>query len=140
MFSALLIGSTLLAAAPAQSTDHRAASDLAAYEAAKTGVGHDPDAHVRLALWCEAHGLRAERIKHLALAVLHDPSHAMARGLMGLVAYRGRWQRPDAVGERIKEDAELNTALAEYNARRAKWRRTLRTPSGGSLSGARRMG
>ena len=30
-------------------------------------MGHDlADAHVKLALWCEAHGLTAERIKHLA--------------------------------------------------------------------------
>ena len=35
-------------------------------EAALAQVGRDADAHVRLALWCEAHGLSAERLKHLA--------------------------------------------------------------------------
>ena len=118
MIAALLVGSALLAAGPAPET--LAPPDLAAYEAAKAGVGRDPDAHVRLALWCEAHGLQAERVRHLALAVLNDPSNAMARGLMGLVAYRGRWQRPDVVGEKVKDDAQLNAALAEYNARREK--------------------
>ena len=49
--------------------------------------GHDADAHVRLALWCEQHGMTAERMKHLATAVLYDPSNALARGLMGLVAF-----------------------------------------------------
>jgi len=43
------------------------AEDLASYEAARSGVGRDPKANVRLALWCEAHGLRAERLKHLTL-------------------------------------------------------------------------
>ncbi len=39
---------------------------------------------------------------------------------MGLVAYRGRWRRPDVVGEKVKDDAQLNAALAEYNGRREK--------------------
>ncbi len=37
-------------------------------------------AHVRLALWCESHGFDAERMKHLAMAVLYDPSHALRAG------------------------------------------------------------
>src|SRR5689334_3935441 len=32
------------------------------FEAALAAVGRDADAHVRLALWCEAHGLDAERV------------------------------------------------------------------------------
>ena len=40
----------------------------------------DADAHVRLALWCEAHGLPAERLKHLAIAALIEPGHVTARG------------------------------------------------------------
>lgn len=116
MLPAILVGFALLAAGPAGETP--APAELAAYEAAKVGAGRDSDAQVRLALWCEAHGLQAERIRHLALAVLNDPSHATARGLMGLVAYRGRWQRPEAVGDKVKADAELAALLAEYNARR----------------------
>ena len=57
-------------------------------------------------------------MKHLALAVLIDPTQAMARGLMGLVAYRGRWQQPSAVAEKVKADEALAAALAEYNGRR----------------------
>ena len=104
-----------------------------AYDREKVAAGRDPAAHVRLALWCEAHDLPAERVKHLALAVLNDPANAVARGLMGLVAYGGRWQRPDAVGEKVKDDARLTAALAEYNGRRdrtpetadAQWRLAL---------------
>src|SRR4051812_28789773 len=99
MLSALLLGAALLAADPAG--ERTAPTALAAYESAKAGAGRDADAHVRLAPWCEAHGLQAERVRHLALAVVNDPTNAMARGLMGLVAYRGRWQRPDAVGEKV---------------------------------------
>src|SRR5262249_32602581 len=43
---------------------------LKAYEAEKAKAGRDTAAQVKLALWCEAHGLQAERVKHLALAVL----------------------------------------------------------------------
>jgi hypothetical protein len=113
MVSAVLLCATVFAATPPA-----AAEDLAAYETARMQVGRSSDAHTRLALWCEAHGLGAERVKHLALAVLADPANATARGLMGLVAYRGRWERPDAVAERVKADEALSAALAEYNARR----------------------
>src|SRR5690349_3685282 len=118
MVSALVVGTALLAAAPAR--DLPAPADLAAYDAAQAGAGRDPDAHVRLALWCEAHGLQAERVRHLALAVLNDPANMMARGLMGFVAYRGRWERADAVGEKLGGDAAAAARLAEYNARREK--------------------
>lgn len=40
----------------------------------------------------------------------------MARGLMGLVEYRGRWQRPESISEKARSDA----LLAEYRDRRAK--------------------
>ena len=59
------------------------ASDIARYEAAQSKSGRDADAHIRLALWCEAHGLTAERLKHLSLAVLYDPANTLARGLIG---------------------------------------------------------
>ena len=58
--------------------------------------------------------------KHLAIAVLADPSHATARGLMGLVAYRGGWRLPEAVSDRVRSDAAYAAALASYNRRRAR--------------------
>ena len=117
MISTLLIGVGLLAATPPDDS-RPVAADLAAYETVKAKVGRDADAHVKLALWCEAHGLSSERIKHLALAVLRDPKNATARGLMGLVDDHGRWQRPEAVSERMKADEALTAKLAEYNGRR----------------------
>ena len=35
---------------------------------------------MKLALWCEAHGLGAERMKHLAMAVLVDPKNTARAG------------------------------------------------------------
>jgi hypothetical protein len=93
-------------------------ADRAAYEAAKTKVGRDPDAQVKLALWCEAHGLSTERVKHLALAVLSNPAHATARGLLGLVPFQGQWKTPDAIKARLHDDEAYNAAMAEYAARR----------------------
>ena len=92
----------------------------AAYEAARSHAGRDANAHVRLALWCEAQGREAERLKHLAIAVLADPSHATARGLLGLVADRGGWRSPEAVSDRLASDTAHAAALAAYNGRRAR--------------------
>ncbi len=96
------------------------AGDLAtAYREVQAAAGRTPDDQVRLALWCEAHGLTAERMRHLALAVLADPGHATARGLAGLVARDGRWVAPDAVARAVQTDAATRTLVDEYNTRRS---------------------
>jgi hypothetical protein len=118
MISAVLMSAALIAAGP-DAPDVRKE-----YETARAQAGRDPEAHVKLALWCEAHGLEAERLKHLALVVMADPSHALARSLMGLVEYRGKWARPDQVSDRVHHDAELAEKLAEYNARRSRLKNT----------------
>ena len=99
MTSVVLLLCGLLSVAPEPAAK---AEDLAAYDAAKVKVGRDAEAHVKLALWCESHGLKAERVKHLALAVLADSKNALARGLMGLVAYQGKWDRPDQHAELLR--------------------------------------
>ena len=93
---------------------------LETYRDALAKTGKNADAHVRLALWCEAHGLTAERLKHLSLAVLYDPTNALARGLMGLVAYHGKWDRPDVVGQQIQNDPAHQAIVKEYLDRRAR--------------------
>ncbi|MEO6808284.1 MAG: polymorphic toxin-type HINT domain-containing protein, partial [Isosphaeraceae bacterium] len=118
-----LVGSALLVANPPEAASPPSA-ETSAYQEAKARAGRDPDAHVKLALWCEAHGLQAERLIHLARAVLAEPSHAAARALMGMVAYQGRWEKPEAVADRVQSDAKLAAALAEYNDRRARAKNT----------------
>ncbi len=120
MLSALVLGSTLLAALGSSPADVQPTRpDMAAYEAAKAKVGRDADAQVKLALWCEAHGLSAERIKHLTLAILINPTHATARGLLGLVANGGKWQKPEDVRTQLTSDPAAQAALQEYLRRRA---------------------
>ncbi len=99
MLSIVLICLGLIADDGAQ-MPAKAPPDRAAYEAARKAAGQDPAANVRLALWCEQHGMTAERMKHLAAAVLHDPSNGLARGLLGLVAYNGKWEPPDEVSRK----------------------------------------
>src|ERR1700716_3904223 len=99
MVNALIVGCGLLLAAPSEPSSPSSA-DLQAYQAAKAEAKRDPNAHIRLALWCESHGMGTERLKHLAIAVLADPKNATARGLMGLVAYKGQWRRPEAVADK----------------------------------------
>src|SRR5690349_15624255 len=66
MLATLLLVSTFLSAIGP--TEAGSKPDLATYEAARARAGQDADAQVKLALWCEAHGLSAERLKHLTLA------------------------------------------------------------------------
>ena len=44
----------------------------------------------------------------------------MARGLMGLVEYRGKWRRPEAVADAVKADVKQADLLAEYTGRRVR--------------------
>ncbi len=114
---AALVSAVLLAGSPGL-------EDLAAYQAAANQAGRDPEAHVRLALWCESRGLKSERIKHLSIALLVDPGNARARGLLGQVEDGARWRKPEQVADRIQSDAERTALLAEYNTRRAQAART----------------
>ena len=121
MVSALLLCCALLPAdEPARSDGKPAHPNLKAYQEAATKAGEDANAQVKLALWCEAHGLSAERIKHLALATLSDPGNATARGLLGLVLYQGKWQRPDDVSRQAQDDPVRQATLIEYLDRRAR--------------------
>src|SRR5262249_35777779 len=64
-------------------------------------------------------GLGAERLKHLALAVLREPQNATARGLMGLVAFGGRWANPDQVSRTLNDDPQRATLVRQYVEKRA---------------------
>ncbi len=64
--------------------------------------------------------MTAERVKHLAAAVLYDPKNALARGLMGLVSYNGKWERPDDVSREAKDDPKHKALMDEYLRRRAR--------------------
>jgi hypothetical protein len=92
--------------------------DPAEYQAASARAGRDAGAHLKLAVWCEAHGMETERLKHLETAMAIDPRNAAVRGMMGLVAYGGRWMPPETVGEAVKADQTMTAKLARYEARR----------------------
>ena len=117
MLSILLATCGLISlAGPDQSVTR---ADLSTYQAAKAKVAHDADAQVKLALWCEAHGLSAERIKHLMLATLINPSNAAARGLLGLVSNGEKWQKPEEVKSQLGNDPKAQETLQDYLRRRA---------------------
>ena len=118
MVTAFLIGAVLVGVEAPASGLMPSEGDRAAYEEARSHVGRDADANIRLALWCEAHGLGAERLEHLARAVLCDPTNTVARGLLGMVAYGGSWKHPEEVAVSARSDEALQRNLAEYDARR----------------------
>lgn len=119
MIGILLAGVGLLGTCGAPS-DEPDAQQWAVYERAQQEAGQNPDANVKLALWCEKHGLRAERARHLAIALLAEPNHLLARALSGLVKDGVEWVKPGAVAERIREDRARQTLFDEYVNRRAK--------------------
>src|SRR3954470_597532 len=114
MLGVLIVASVLLVDGPAGPAEQDS------YERALEQVGRGAEAQVRLALWCEAHGLDAERVKHLSLAVLKDPAHPLARALMGMVSRDGRWTRPEAVGAVLAGDETRKAVVAQYEAKRDK--------------------
>ena len=116
------------------------AADRVAYEAAADKAGKNAAAHVQLALWCEAHGFTAERIKHLTVAVSLDPSNVLARGLLGLVAFQGKWAKPEQVEQEIQNDPKFQALFREYLDRRVRTPQKRPTPSCGSRPGASKTG
>ena len=96
------------------------ANDRVAYEAAQKKAGQNPAAHVQLALWCEVHGMPVEREKHLKLAVAFEPGNSLARGLMGLVAFKGAWAKPDQVEQEPQNDPKFQAIFREYLDRRVR--------------------
>jgi Pretoxin HINT domain len=96
------------------------ADDRAAYDAAAAKAGKSAVAHVQLALWCEAHGSPAERIKHLDMALSLEPSNALARGLLGLITYQGKWAKPEQVKNDLDDDPKIQVLLREYLERRVR--------------------
>ncbi|WP_165075253.1 polymorphic toxin-type HINT domain-containing protein [Paludisphaera rhizosphaerae] len=115
MMFAFVIGLTMFGA-PDGSTD----ADRSAYDAAAAAAGRDADAQVKLALWCEAHGMPAERLKHLTRAVLLDPNNAKARGLLGQVQRDGKWMRADDVAKAVENSPQQSALMSEYLERRAR--------------------
>jgi hypothetical protein len=122
MLATVLVIAATLAAEPtalgAVGTLKRSADE--AYRAARAKAGRDAESHVGLALWCEAKGLASERLEQLTIAVLTDPAHATARGLLGSVAFRGQWRSPELIGEQLQADLPHQRVLDEYRSRRAR--------------------
>jgi hypothetical protein len=114
MFTAALIWMMLASPGdgPATSNDIRAEYDTLNKQARR-----DADARVRLALWCERHGMLAERSEQLALAVFADPKNTLARALLGQVRYGDRWVKADHM---VDQSADHAAILAEYKEKRAK--------------------
>ena len=83
--------------------------DLATYGAAARRAGHDAEAHVRLALWCEARGLDADRATpSLSEALRLNPHDACARGVSGQIRQGVSWitLRKSSPGSRTVRERE----------------------------------
>ena len=96
------------------------AADRAAYEAAAAKAGKNAAAHVQLALWCEAHGLSAERIKHLNLAVVARPGKCAGSRPSGPGRLQGKWAKPEQVEQEIADDPKYQDLFREYLDRRVR--------------------
>ena len=88
------------------------------HQAASTKAGRDAGTHLKLAVWCNAHGMEAERLKHLESALLIDPHNAALRGMMGLVAYGGAMVATRTGGRGRESHLALTAKLARYEDKR----------------------
>ena len=88
------------------------ADDRVTYQAFPKKAGETPAAHVQLALWCEAHSMAAECDKHFKRAVSLDPANAPARGLLGLVAFKGKWAKP----EQVEQKRRMTPSFRRFSA------------------------
>jgi tetratricopeptide (TPR) repeat protein len=116
--SQVILAIPILVVLAYQEPAHPSPADLRSFDRAKVEAGKDPAKLVKLALWCEAHGLRDQRRAVLEEAVRIDPNHTVARGLLNQVSYQRHWEAPEAVSRQMKDDEALMAKLAEYNARR----------------------
>jgi hypothetical protein len=120
MLLACLLSCAFLGPGAPGATEPPANPALDAYQVTRVKAGKSADAQIRLALWCEGRGLTAERIKHLSLAILYDPGDVLAHGLLGLVAFQGKWQLPDQVDRTVRNDPTKQAQIQDYLRRRAK--------------------
>ncbi len=112
----MMTSTILIAALLAWHDPSPSALVLREYREARASAGRTADAQVKLALWCEAKGLAAERVEHLSIALGLDPDHEVARALVGMVRVDGRWRSPGGV-QPTDEHKELQTRyLAHRNA------------------------
>jgi tetratricopeptide (TPR) repeat protein len=114
----IIVATPMLVLLASQNVAHPTRAERQSYEAAKVAAGNSPAKLVKLALWCEAHGMRDEQRAVLDEAVRLDPNNKSARGLLGQVSYQRRWETPEAVSQHVKDDDALAAKIAEYNARR----------------------
>ncbi len=64
--------------------------------------------------------MAAECDKHLKRAVALDPANAPARGLLGLVAFKGKWAKPEQVEQDTQNDPKFQAIFREYLDRRVR--------------------
>ena len=119
-------------------TDAPTPEEKSTYEAAAARAGRDALAHIRLASWCEIHGMQVERHKHLGIALELAPDHPAIHGLLGEVADNGQWRMPQAVAEDHRNDADLEVARSPATAPAATRAPTRPRHTGSLRNGARR--
>ncbi|MFO0956412.1 MAG: Hint domain-containing protein [Isosphaeraceae bacterium] len=95
-------------------------STRAQYEQRKQAAKLDSASQVALALWCEQHGMNAERNRHLSLAALRDPDNPRIRSLMGQVKDGDGWRR----AEEAAAGRAADPIREEYQSRRARMKDT----------------
>lgn len=80
---------------------------LAEYNARREGIRNNPDAHWKLALWCEEQGLDAEARAHFTSVTRLDPAREAAWKKLGCKKVGHRWVTEDQLAaEKAEADAQ----------------------------------
>jgi hypothetical protein len=101
--------------------DATMAAALAEYNARRARLANTVADHWALALWCEAHGLKAEATAHFTAVTRLRPEHPAAWRRLGMVRQGGRWLSPErAAAERAEARAQAEADRA-WGPRLASW-------------------
>ncbi len=110
-------------------SDSDEAALRAEYEQRRESIPDTAPAHWDLALWCQAHGLKAESIAHLTQVTRLDPQNSAAWRRLGCRFYHGRWMSPEEIVSLAADLERQGQADRHWLPRLIRWKNWLVNPA-----------
>jgi hypothetical protein len=125
VIGSILLSGFLLWAGSAEGDPPAAPANFQEYQQASARARRDPDAQVRLALWCEDNGLKEQATAHLSQVLKRDPRRDAAWKHLGFKKAGARWIKPETLAPEKAEIEAQSRASKVWKPRLEKWRDAL---------------